>query len=197
MIAANRWISTFYDKLVNDRDMAGRLRTASLSEDLADWTTALTAVVVRTFEAHQLLGVAKAHRCRTLPVQRNEYLSLDITAFSSGSVGWRFPVAACELENSPQDDLVAYALWKLLCVKTGLRILFCYRRNDDAIPALLSGLASQVVSAIPLAERTSWPGDTVVVVGTRSGSDTFPYGFFQTWKLNLSTGRFERLDRSS
>jgi hypothetical protein len=38
-------------------------------------------------------------------------------------------------------------------------------------------------------------GETLVVVGSRNDSATFPFGFFQTWKLNSNTGRFERFAR--
>jgi hypothetical protein len=48
---------------------------------------------------------------------------------------------------------------------------------------------------MPLAERADMAGETLVVVGSRNDSQTFPYGFFQMWKLNWNTGRFERFAR--
>lgn len=36
---------------------------------------------------------------------------------------------------------------------------------------------------------------TLVVVGSRSDAGTFPYGFFQAWRLNSNTGRSERFAR--
>ena len=75
-------------------------------------------------------GAARGHRSDLLPVARSEYLALDIVAFeTTGDRRWRFPVAVFELENSPADDLVAYALWKILCVRASLRVMFCYRRD--------------------------------------------------------------------
>jgi hypothetical protein len=38
-------------------------------------------------------------------------------------------------------------------------------------------------------------GETIVVVGSRNDSETFPYGFFQMWKLNSNTARLERFAR--
>ena len=64
----------------------------------------------------------------------------------SGKGGWRvsrrpflfiiqFPVAIFELENCGDEDRIAYSLWKLLCVKAELRVVFCYRkRAADATP---------------------------------------------------------------
>ena len=51
------------------------------------------------------------------------------------------------------------------------------------------------MKAMPIAERTNLEGETVVVVGSRNEADTFPYGFFQAWKLNTNTGLFERFAR--
>ena len=36
-------------------------------------------------------------------------------------------------------------------------------------------------------------GETLVVVGSRDESATFPYGFFKWWKLDTNTGTFRLL----
>jgi predicted GTPase len=41
----------------------------------------------------------------------------------------RIPISVFELENSPVNDLVAYSLWKVLCVRASLRVVFCYRQD--------------------------------------------------------------------
>jgi len=48
---------------------------------------------------------------------------------------------------------------------------------------------------MPIAERAALDGETLVIVGSRNDAGTFPYGFFQAWKLNSNTGRFERFVR--
>jgi hypothetical protein len=48
---------------------------------------------------------------------------------------------------------------------------------------------------MPIAERLALSGETLVVVGSRNEASTFPYGFFQGWKLNTNIGRFERFAR--
>lgn len=196
MTLATRWASQFYATLGDDRAAADQLRDASMRSDLGSWTAALTGSVVRSFERLGLAAAGKGNRCAVLPVSRGEYLALDVTAFPRGdTAGWRFPIIACELENSAAADLVAYALWKVLCVRCALRIVFCYRPDPEAGPTFVSSLATSVVDAMPIAERAALDGETLVIVGSRNESSTFPYGFFQAWKLNSNTGRFERFAR--
>lgn len=192
---AMKWASEFYATLGDDRAASHELREASLRSDLGHWTAALTAVVARSIEALGLSPTAKGFRCTFLPVKRSEYLGQDVMAFETAGTGWKFPVAVCELENSADDDFVAYALWKVLCVRCGLRIVFCYRPDVNAAAPLVAQLAGAVVSAMPLGERSALSGETLVVVGSRNEASTFPYGFFQAWKLNPNTGRFERFSR--
>lgn len=192
---ATRWASQFYATIGDDRPTADELRGASLRADLTRWTGTLTGVVVRSFEQMGLATAAKGYRCAVLPVKRNEYLSQDVIAFPSTGTGWRFPMAVCELENSADANFVAYSVWKVLCVRCGLRIVFCYRPDPSAGPAFVAALATSVVGAIPIAERATLDGETLVVVGSRNESSTFPYGFFKVWKLNSNTGRFERFVR--
>jgi hypothetical protein len=192
---AASWAAAFYAAIEQDRSAADALRDASLRSDLATWTATLTGVVVSSFERLGWAAAGKGHRCSVLPVRRNEYLSLDVTAFPTASVGWQFPAAVCELENSADGDLVAYSLWKVLCVRCGLRVVFCYRPDASEGPGFVSSLAARVVEVMAIPDRVALGGETLVVVGSRSEASTFPYGFFQAWKLNSNTGRFERFAR--
>ena len=111
-VDARDWARSLYATLDGDRTTAAELRQASLAEDLAGWTEALTGLVAQSLRGLGLEVAAKGHRCTALPVERQEYLALDVTAFSEAGSAWRFPVAVCELENSARDEVVAYALWK-------------------------------------------------------------------------------------
>ena len=166
------------------------LRTAALEERLADWTQALTAAVVEACGELGWKASAKGHALELLPVARSEYLALDVTAFADGQKRWRFPVAVCELENSMSDDRVAYSLWKVLCVRTELRAVFCYRRSPEEGAALVRFLRDEVVQAMALAGRVGLEGETLLVVGCKNESSTFPYGFFKWWRLETNTGTF-------
>jgi hypothetical protein len=188
-------MSQFFATLDDDRTATDELREASLHSDLGRWTSSLTTVVVRTFKALGMPTTAKGHLCTVLPMKQQEYLGQDVMAFPAGSAGWHFPASVCELENAASDERVAYSLWKVLCIRCQLRLVFCYRAEPRAGVPLVTWLGTSVVKTIPIAERANLEGETVVVVGSRNEADTFPYGFFQAWKLNTNTGLFERLAR--
>lgn len=136
-------------------------------------------------------AAALEHQQDLLPVARSEYLALNVMAFERETPDrWRFPVAVMELENRPEADIIAYSLWKLICVRAELRVLFCYRRQSEEGRHLVQALADQVVGAMPIEQRTSLDGETLIVVGSRGEVPTFPYGFFRWWRLEKNTGKF-------
>lgn len=189
---AHRWYGAFVET-VQTHEATVVLRDAAQSGALGKWTEALTGVVVGTFSELGWQGAARRHRSDLLPVQREEYLALDAVAFeTAGDRRWRFPVAVFELENSLDDDRVAYSLWKVLCVRADLRVVFCYRRGAAEGAELVRHLGDEVVRTMEIPERTSISGETLVVVGSRSETNSFPYGFFKDWVLDANTGRFRR-----
>jgi len=190
-IEAREWARSFYSALDGDDATAGELREASIAGDLARWTQSLTGLVAKSLRYLGLEVAARGHRCTALAVEREEYLALDVTALPRVEGLWAFPVAVCELENSGRDEVVAYALWKVLCIRHALRVVFCYRTARTDAQRLVAALADRVISAMPLADREGLRGDTLVFVGSRSESSTFPYGFFQVWCLNVNLGQFE------
>ncbi len=169
------------------------LRDAALREHLGDWTRALTGVAVEVCESLGWQAAAKGHPLDLLPVPHHEYLGLDVLAFAGGAGRWRFPIAAIELENSRDDDRIAYSLWKVLCVRAELRMVFCYRRQPEQGAALVACLRDEVVGALGVNERMALSGETVIVVGSRDEASRFPYGFFKWWLLEKNTGTFQGL----
>ena len=169
---------------------------AATAGRLGDWTQALTSIVVDVCQQMGWQTAARWHRADVLPLSRSEYLALDAVAFDVGQDGilptWPFPVAIFELENSRRDDKVAYSLWKILCVRARLRVVFCYRRDVSAGSALVRHLADAVVGSLSIAERMGLVGETMLIVGNRAKESTFPYGFFKSWTLDVNTGRFAR-----
>lgn len=185
----DRWQAAFRETL-RDREAAEALRDASLAGRLADWTSLLTALTVRACEGLGWQASAKGHQQELLPEGKFEYLSLDVMAFAEGTMRWRYPVAAMELENSRRDDRVAYSLWKVLCVRAQLRVVFCYRADMDEGTALVRHLEREVVGALTVPQRLALEGETLVVVGSRGKAETFPNGFFRWWWLEPNTGTF-------
>lgn len=187
-----RFRDSFFTVVQGD-DLAADLKQAAASVNLGRWTQALTEAAIRTCRVIGLIASAKGHKLELLPIHRSEYLALDVMAFAEGEKRWCFPVAVMELENSSREDQIAYSLWKVLSVRADLRIVFCYRKNREKIPALLRHLREEVVEAMGLAGRVKLEGVTLVVVGSLSESGTFPYGYFGWWSLDTNTGIFERL----
>lgn len=189
---ATRFRDAFY-AVVQADELARELKQTASAGSTGGWTRALTDASIRTCSALGLSASAKGHKLELLPIHRSEYLALDVMAFAEGEKRWRFPVLVMELENSAREDLIAYSLWKVLCVRAELRIVFCYRRNAEDIPALLRHMRDEVVEAMGLAGRVRLDGATLLVIGSRSESGTFPFGYFGWWVLDTNTGRFERL----
>ena len=179
--------------VVQQQEFAGSLKQASQTANLGAWTAALTGAVVVTCEAVGWKASAKGHKADLLPIRRSEYLALDVMAFPKGERRWRFPVAVMELENSSREDQIAYSLWKVLAVNAEWRAVFCYRERSEHIPALVRHLREEVVAAMALPGRVGLGGQTTLIVGTRSESETFPYGYFGWWNLDTNTGKFERV----
>lgn len=179
--------------ILREPEFAEPLREASLQAHLEEWTKTLTSAVVHASAAMGWDASAKGYKAKRLPVVRSEYLSLDVMAFTRGDCRWCFPKAVMELENSQDDDRIAYSLWKVLCVSASLRIVFCYRKEPSLGPELISFLRDEVVAAMSIEERTSLTGETFVVVGGRAEAETFPYGFFRWWVLEKNLGKFQLL----
>lgn len=189
---AQQWFLAFMET-VQQHEASVKLRDAAVKGQLREWTEALTAVVIATCEAKGWRGAARGHQSDLLPVPRQEYLAIDVLAFEPvGDRRWRFPVAVFELENSLDNDRVAYSLWKVLCVRAMLRVVFCYRRGAGEGAELVRHLSKEVGGAMGIPERTSLGGETLLVVGSRSAAETFPYGFFKDWSLDSNIARFGR-----
>lgn len=186
---AYQWQTKFWQTLQQPEN-ADPLKEAALKGQLGKWTTALTATVVSTSTAMGWQSSAKGHPLGLFPVSPSEYLALDVMSFAYSDTRWRFPMAVMELENSSDINRSAYSLWKVLCVRADLRIVFCYRRSAEERASLITFLRDEVLQAISLAERMKLEGETLVVVGSRDDSATFPYGFFKWWQLETNTGKF-------
>ena len=155
--------------------------------------TLMTTVVVATCENLGWKAAAKGHKLDMLPEARNEYLGVDVMAFGASQNRWAWPMAAIELENSQKDDRIAYSLWKVLSVRSPLRIVFCYRKHEERVNPLFRFLKEEIVDAMSIKQRNKMEGDTLVVVGKRGESHTFPDGFFDWRMLDKNTGTFSLL----
>lgn len=181
--------------VLREADVAVPLKHAALSRQMGDWTRLLTAAVVRSCRDLGWLIAAKGFALDLLPQAGQEYLGMDVMAFAPPQESggrWAFPVAVFELENSRADDRVAYSLWKVLCLRCPLRVVFAYRDDWRQARALLDRLSQDVIGTIPISHRGDLPGQTLVILGSHGEGETFPWGYFKLWELNANLGRFEK-----
>ncbi len=175
------WYGCFREAL-RSSPFAEQLKAAADGARLGPWTELLTGAVVDVCHGVGWTCAAKRAGDRPLPIERDEYLGIDVLAFQPGA-GWRPPLAAFELENSRSDPLVAYALWKACTVGAPVACLFCYRRSADAIGSLMAFLQAEVLGRLPA------PHEVLVVVGTRATAETFPDGYFRPFSWDGRSGR--------
>jgi hypothetical protein len=71
-------------------------------------------------------------------------------------------------------------------------MVFCYRRDATAGAELVRHLADHVVQAMGIPTLSGLGGETLIIVGSRSETASFPYGFFKEWILDTNTARFHR-----
>ena len=192
MSLADQWRTSFFDT-VQRSEYAGRLKNASQRNANTQWTQTLTDVVVTVCESQSYIAAARGHKLQFLPESRSEYLGIDVIGFEKSMRPWSFPIVAVELENSRKDDRIGYSLWKVLNLHTKLRIVFCYRPSSDSGPDLVNFLENNIIDSLGIHDRLALDGETLVVMGYRNKSETFPYGFFKWWKLELNTGKFETI----
>jgi hypothetical protein len=189
----HQWQAAFLQH-VQDPSTATPLKEAAIAGQLTAWTAYLTAAVVRSCEALGWRAAGKGHRLALLPQAGQEYLGIDVMAFAGApSTRWPLPLAAFELENHIKDDRVAYSLWKVLCLRVGLRVVFAYRPDWERSRQLVNVVATDVVGGLRPEQRTALDGQTVLVVGNRGEGETFPWGYFKFWILDTNLGRFEKV----
>lgn len=187
----------FWNAMILDlqaHEISDPLRQVAHGRKLDAWTRLMTEVVVRSCAALGWRAAARRHKQAPLPQAQGEYLALDVMAFAEPALSrWPFPIAAFELENSRDDDRVAYSLWKVLCVRAPLRVVFAYRRDWSEAQALVQALQRDVIAPL-LPERRAEPGQEVaLIIGSRGQDQTFPWGYFRLWRLDANLGIFERV----
>lgn len=184
------WRDAFLATL-QQHETAASLKEAALAGRLKDWTRLLTAVVVQACRGLRWCAAAKGFTLEMLPQAGQEYLGMDVMAFQQDQTSkhgcWRFPVAVFELENSRDDDRVAYSLWKVLCLRCRLRVVFAYRDDWDKARNLARRLSADVIASISVGHRDDLAGQCLVVIGSRGEGETFPWGYFKLWKLDANT----------
>ena len=181
-------------EVLRQSDRREAMREAAVGQALKVWTGLLTAAVAEAFGSLGWTVAAKGHKCGQLPKAGQEYLGLDLMAFDPAAAPdgarWHWPVAVAELENSLANDRLAYSLWKVLNISVPLRVVVGYRRDREAVSGLPGLLAESVLRSMPLARWSTLEGEVLLVIGSRSDGEHFPWGYFRFWRLDRGIGRF-------
>ena len=97
------------------------------------------------------------------------------------------PVVVVEHENSTNTDKVAYCLWKILCIRSPVKVLICYQRNKEDI-ALLRQKLEDVIWKESL--MTGSNSDLLIIIGDESifeDSEWRDYFNFFEWRNDSLT----------
>ena len=187
---AQQWQSAFMATVQQQR-YAQPLKQAACREALSDWTIHLTTAVVAACSEIGWRASAKNCPIPAIPVKTKEFLSLDVTAFEPSDKQWPLPIAIMELEN--QGSRIPYSLWKVLCVRAQLRVVFGYSRTTEERASIIKTLQSTVLPDLGLTQLIGIEGETLVVIGSRDQAEQFPYGYFKWWQLDNRAGSFSIL----
>ena len=187
------WHAAFVE-VIRASSIGDPLREASQKAKLRAWTASLTAAVVQSCERMQWKAAGLKHKLDLLPQEGQEYLSLDVMGFDPESMNgrWPMPTAVFELENNKKDDRVAYSLWKVLCVKAPLRVVFAFRPDWDAGKRSVAAIGKDVINSLSAQQLHDLRGDTAIIFGNRGESADFPDGFFKCYLLDRELGRFNK-----
>jgi len=185
------WHAAFVE-VIRTSAIGEPLREASLAADLKAWTESLTTSVVQSCSKIGLIAAGKSHQLDLLPKQGQEYLSLDVMGFDQQAAHgrWPMPTAIFELENDKKDDRVAYSLWKVLCVKARLRVVFAFRPNWEAGRSSVAAIGDDVINSLSQLQVDDIRGDTAIIFGNRGEGEHFPDGFFKCYLLDTELKKF-------
>ena len=77
-----------------------------------------------------------------------------------------------ELEN--QRERAAYSLWKVICVRAELRVVFAYRNDWQQVQQLVQSIKSEVIDGYSIEQRQTLDDSTLLITGSRGeGKTTF------------------------
>jgi hypothetical protein len=125
------WIESFV-KVMIDRGDKGDGSTR------ASWTQEMGHIMDKVGKE---LGCAVVRR-RPDVLDKNEsgeYLNIDFMFFNIKDYdeGKRIlPKVAVEHENNRNKKKIEYCLWKILCIRSPIRVLICYQSNADKVTKL-------------------------------------------------------------
>lgn len=180
-MTGRQWIDVFIESLYELREFAN---DEGYNRTDGKWTEFMVEKVINEgmsikigCQVISLLGKDSERR-----QESGEYLNMDAMFIEDSAYdGWRglpyydppvIPDAVVEHENSQSGTFakIQYCMWKLFCLRSGVRILICYRFGFKKIQELKNGL-EMTIKKNNLAEVMG--GEFVLIVGDQSKDDAF------------------------
>ncbi|MDD5691725.1 MAG: hypothetical protein PHP10_00950 [Candidatus Omnitrophica bacterium] len=172
----NQWIESFLESLFERKDESN---LDVYNEKDSKWTKFMVENVIKK-------GMEEKTNCHVVCITSNdsaikqesgEYLNIDAMFFNTSDYQkqvylkvnnkidfdpWVLPAVIVEHENAGSGkEKIAYCLWKLLCIRSQLRVLICYWDSVDGIREFLEntiiegGLAEGLI------------GELLIIIGDR------------------------------
>lgn len=174
------WLKQFLKSVTNLYRRHGQYRKVSIRD--SKWTEFMTKVLISVGRKMNCWVVAK-HYDKAYKEPGGEYLNIDAMYFDKKHYKlvdklvpvrkWRksmdpfvIPSAVVEHENNYSHLKIAYCLWKLLIVRSPLRVLVCYQRETN-----IDKLRSYLEKVIKITKLLDDDGGTLYVL---IGNETNP-----------------------
>lgn len=98
--------------------------------------------------------------------ENQEYLGIDFMFFDKCEEDeYVLPVAIVEHENNYDKKYIEYSLWKILCVRSPVKVLICYQNNAGDIASLVQHLEDVIWQGSLMKGSDS---DLLVIIGDQS-----------------------------
>ena len=134
-----------------------------------------------------------------------EYLNIDAVFIDNAEYAltkesewdpFALPRAVVELENRYEIMKISYCLWKILCIRSPIRVLICYQSNTNKAIALKEHL-EKVIWQGSLMKGTD--GDLLVIIGDESVPKSSPaemsWGEYYGKYFSVFEWRNDRLEK--
>ncbi len=130
---AKVWLESFFKHLneIDDKELDDQLPSGR-------WTEIVSQVMDKIGEG-LYCGVAGRKSDTSRQEESEEYLTIDFMFFNKKDYNEDksvLPLAVVEHENNPTPKKIEYCLWKILCVRSSLRVLICYQPDANKIESL-------------------------------------------------------------
>jgi len=130
---AKVWLESFFKHLneIDDKELEDELTSGK-------WTEIVSKVMDKIGE-DLYCGVSGRKPDTSGQEESEEYLGIDFMFFDKKDYNEEtsvLPRVVVEHENNPSKKKIEYCLWKILCVRSPLRVLICYQPNANKIESL-------------------------------------------------------------